>query len=117
MMMFSVSTAAEDFARPGLTVEDFVGCGVHLKLDNGWTISVQWGPGTYSSNHGDMSFDAWKRPAKDSLTAEIAAWKDEGEMIPWPEGDTVRGWQSWDEVQAVIDAAERDELPLAEALA
>lgn len=103
-------TAGADFGRPTAEVKRTRGAnGAHVKFANGWVVSVQWGPYTYLSNHDYLGPD-YPYPEMEALTAEIAAWKGDGEMIRWPNGDTVQGWQSWAEVQAVLDLAERDEL-------
>lgn len=69
--------------------------GFHMTFANGWTISVQFGSGNYSSNYKLRSFD---RPVDDisSNTAEIAAWKND----KWYdfENDTVCGYLNSDEI-------------------
>lgn len=110
MSMFSIETAIQDFARDGAEVvrPRAKANGVHVKFENGVTVSVQWGPCTYSSNHDSMDFES---PAPDATTAEVAVWKGGGEFLRWANGDSVQGWQSWDEVQAILDLAARDALP------
>lgn len=53
--------------------------GFHMTFDNGYTISVQWGIGTYSDNHLDMSFDFDK--IKPSKTAEIAVLDSNEDLV------------------------------------
>lgn len=103
-------TLHADFAHPNAEVQPTKGGnGVHVVFANGWVVSIQWGPGTYSSNHRAISLEfPW--PEMDASVAEIAAWHKDGSMITWPDGDTVQGWESWDEVQAVLDKAEAGEL-------
>lgn len=61
--------------------------GLHVQLDNGFIISIQYGPGTYSSHHGwllqnyidDPSWKlhiAWEDALdfSSSKTAEVAVW-------------------------------------------
>lgn len=104
-------SATADFGRPDAEVKPSRGGnGVHVKFPNGWTVSVQWGPGTYSTNHHPMQFE-YPPPEMDADVAEIAAWKGDGEMVRWWDGDTVQGWQSWGAVQAVLNLAARDALP------
>lgn len=108
---FSVKTAKRVFAGPDRTVEISKGShgpkrGCHVRFDNGWVVSIQWGPGNYISAR-DYDFDS---EAKDSLDAEVAAWKGEdGSMIEMPDGDTVAGWQSMDHVRAALEAAANDD--------
>lgn len=105
-------TLDADFQHPNATVEPSRGGnGVHIKFPNEWVVSVQWGPMTYSSNRDRYDYPA---PELDATTAEIAAWQGDTGMIEWPDGDTVQGWQSWDDVQRVLDAAENGALPLRE---
>lgn len=65
--------------------------GVHFTFPNGWTVSVQWGPGNYSDNHANMT--KFSEPADDSNTAEVWAWDKDDNADGEP-----RGWQSVDEV-------------------
>lgn len=66
--------------------------GFHMKFDNGWTISVQWGRNNYCEARGDTSKD-------DSKTAEIAFFDPDNKMHWMKEwGDQVVGWLKPDEV-------------------
>ncbi len=49
--------------------------GFSLRFENGWTISVQWGNGTYSSN---TTRTPTQPSIKTSRTAEVAAFNDGG---------------------------------------
>ena len=76
--------------------------GFHLKFDNSWQVSVQFGPGNYCGRWNDeygspKHSDTWV-----SINAEIAVWHDSnGEMIML-ERDVVRGYTTADEVAKVI---------------
>jgi hypothetical protein len=62
--------------------------GFHITFANGWTVSVQWGPGTYSDNYDKiLEFVKGDYPEKgwESQTAEVWAWKGE-EQEGHPEG-------------------------------
>jgi len=87
--------------------------GYHFKLANGWTVSVQFGPMTHSSNElhlealltslsdpGSVAFPDWSAEA---TTAEIAAITPSGSMYEFPDGSTEVGWQDVDEVMAFIE--------------
>lgn len=52
------------------------GKGVHLVFDNGCTLSIQFGPGSYSDNYDMPISEEGYRLAgrKGSATAEIAIW-------------------------------------------
>lgn len=80
--------------------------GFQLEFANGWTISVQWGPGNYTDGREAM---AWDAPAKSrrwtSKSAEIAIIDADGnfhrpEGKDW--GDDVAGWLSTDDVAEYI---------------
>lgn len=76
------------------------GSGFHITLENGFTVSVQWGPATYSDNHdklfsrGNTDYDEHNRQwgATGSTTAECAVWgPPDNAMIDHPmfDGDVV----------------------------
>lgn len=70
--------------------------GFQMTFANGWTVSVQWGGGTYSDNrYTDF------RSVTESPTAEIAAWDKEGKWYNFGD-DTVKGWCPADQVAAFI---------------
>lgn len=52
--------------------------GFQIQFSNGWTISVQFGPGNYCERQG-LDYDApLKERVWKSQTAEVAAWDSEG---------------------------------------
>jgi hypothetical protein len=68
------------------------GKGFHITFDNGYTVSVQFGPGNYCDNYNmDISTQSDEAGKIGSTTAECAVWKDNGDLIAMPEwgGDTV----------------------------
>ena len=71
------------------------GKGFHMTFKNGYTISVQFGTMNYCSNRS-MEYGAVAGPA--SETAEIAAWDTRGLDYVFPDGDTVKGWLTADDV-------------------
>ena len=63
--------------------------GFHMKFENGWTVSVQWGKNNYCDSGG--------------LTAEIAAWDSNRDWHYFEEvGNGVKGWATADEVADFI---------------
>lgn len=75
-----------------LTHEDKWSRGFHMKFDNGWTISVQWGMSNYCEARGDTSKD-------NSMTAEIAFFDPDHKMHYMPEWcDQVKGHCTTEEV-------------------
>lgn len=91
---------------PGFSISDQKG--FHITFSNGWTVSVQFGGGNYSENY-DLPIGHRSGPVPKSGTAEIAAWPNGGEMITLADGDTVAGWQTPEQVLALmVDVAGRD---------
>lgn len=84
------------------------GKGFHITFGNGWTVSVQFGPGNYGSNY-DMSFfpdpmEQYRQAGRIGATsAEIAAWPPGGQLIEWPEGDTVLRYKSPADLLAILN--------------
>jgi hypothetical protein len=79
------------------------GKGFHITFENGYSISVQFGPGNYSDNH-DMAIGAQDLEAGriGSTTAEIAIIGLDGQLEKRPGGDTVEGYVSPERVAEVI---------------
>lgn len=58
--------------------------GFHLTFANGYTVSVQIGAGSYTENY-DADFDEFRDKRKvESMDAECAVFKDDGELIYHP---------------------------------
>ena len=80
--------------------------GFHLRTDNGWVLSVQIGPRTYSDNYDLMVRlpGTVLPPLPGSTTAEIAAWHRGGGLVEWEDGDTIAGYVPCEQVFEVIGA-------------
>ncbi|MDO8641039.1 MAG: hypothetical protein Q7R33_05805 [Nitrosarchaeum sp.] len=79
--------------------------GFHLTFKNGWTASVQFGPGSYtSSHHDDWDWEAPKNTENgwESFDAEVAAWEREGPLISLGR-DTVKGWLNSNQVLSFLN--------------
>ena len=84
--------------------------GFAMTFENGYTISVQWGPGNYcaSKNQDGVRYSIRDNPftsehkTYESHTAEVAAWKPDGTWLRLGEHDDVVGWQNADEVAQYI---------------
>jgi len=77
--------------------------GFHITFENGWTVSVQFGGGTYSGNHdAPWPWDNAAIGENGSSTAECAAWPSNGEMQRLWGDDTVSNRSSPDEVCALL---------------
>ena len=77
------------------------GAGLHVEFPNGYTISVQWGPGSYSDNR-HMSSRAVPAGGWVSRCAEIAVYNPAHKMIPCCDYENVRGWQSKAQIRALL---------------
>ena len=90
------------------------GSGFHMKFENGYTISIQFGAGSYCQNHDrypDLNligtdninnimkeFD-YKLGNDGCIDAEIAIIKPDKELLKLPHSkETVKGYLSTDEV-------------------
>lgn len=80
--------------------------GFHIKFENGWTVSVQWGPHNYadnyySANYADIYYSAYDVTGLPSLVAEIAAWDADRNWYEF-EDDNVKGYVKPEEVAEFI---------------
>ncbi len=70
--------------------------GFHLTFENGYTVSVQFGPGNYCDNYDrDIGVDEKLSGEVGSNTAECAVWGRDSKMIKrdgW--SDTVNGYMT-----------------------
>lgn len=64
--------------------------GFHMTFENGWTVSVQWGEGTYSNHNKDNG-------RMTGRSAEVAAWDKNGTWYDFGT-DKVNGWLPPDKV-------------------
>lgn len=87
--------------------------GIGITFANGWTVSVQWGPGNYCANYvlngpARLEWDAPEKQAAkgecwDSPDAECAVIDPDGKFTPLPGwGDDVIGYMRADDVAKVI---------------
>lgn len=56
------------------------GGGFHIRFENGWTISVQFGDGTYSDNYLKITPEETRAACQSSTTAELAIIDPDGEL-------------------------------------
>ncbi len=72
------------------------GKGFHMTFANGYTVSVQFGHGNYCTNRYGNDGDK-------SANAEVAAWSAYvGERVKLGENHDVVGWQTPDQVLAIM---------------
>lgn len=68
--------------------------GFHITFENGYTVSVQFGPGNYADNYGASFRDAPPPRGWQSSTAETGVWGPDGTMLELrelPDGT----WERW----------------------
>ena len=80
--------------------------GMYMTFRNGFSISIQWHYGSYSSNRAagpysgteSMDVEQYKKDIRESSDAEIAVMDRQGEMVWLAKFDQVVGWLLPDEV-------------------
>lgn len=77
--------------------------GFQVKFDNGYTVSVQFGPGNYGSNYSLSMLDNMGKPMT-AATAETALIDPDGNFVAYKDGD-VQGYQSPADVLALMNYA------------
>lgn len=82
--------------------EHATGKGFQITFANGWTVSVQFGPGNYADNHGESFSDLGPKDGRKSSRAETAFIAPQGTLQPFPDGDTVQGYQTPEQVLALM---------------
>jgi hypothetical protein len=79
--------------------------GFQIKFDNGYTVSVQFGPGNYSSNYNLSMLDNINMPMT-ANTAETALLAPDGSFVAYKDND-VQGYQSTVDVLALLNYASK----------
>lgn len=85
--------------------------GFQINLENGWTVSVQFGIGSYCSNRSNTGNPFTDIPEfVECDNAEIAAWPTDdrrGNWYTFEDGEQVKGWQNPTKVIAFINLIAR----------
>ena len=79
--------------------------GFQITLDNGYMVSVQFGPGNYSSNYSLNMLANMDKP-QTALTAETALIAPEGHFVAY-KGDDVQGHQTANDVLELLNYASK----------
>ena len=86
--------------------------GFMLDFPNGWTASVQFGPGNYCENKNKDRWTNYSIEFMESNTAEVAAWRTESrgegsahlnEWYKFEDGQEVKGWQNTEAVMEFLN--------------
>lgn len=78
--------------------------GFKVTFANGYTISVQFGPLTYSDKRSEAEGAQYLDPHWSSQTAEVTIYNPKGvreDVFDW--GDSVIGYQSADQVRQIMN--------------
>ncbi len=76
--------------------------GFHIRFENGWTVSVQFGYGNYCTNYDLPREEIEKSRGANSHTAEIAAW-DINDVWHVTDGSAVSGYKTPTQVLEFIN--------------
>lgn len=77
--------------------------GFKITFDNGYTVSVQFGPGNYGSNYNLSMLDNIGKPMTAGL-AETALLDPDGSFVAYKDDD-VQGYQTPQDVLALLNYA------------
>lgn len=82
--------------------------GFHITFENGYTVSVQFGPGNYCDNYDcAIGWEDELCAARGSSNAECAVWAKDGIMVAYPDwgGNNVSNCSTPAEVLALMNWA------------
>lgn len=79
--------------------------GFQITFDNGYTVSVQFGPGNYGSNYS-LDFIANMNKPMTATTAETALIAPDGGFVTYKDDD-VQGHQTVNDVLALLNYASK----------
>jgi len=74
--------------------------GFQITFDNGYTVSVQFGPGNYSSNYNLSMLDNMGKPMT-ANSAETALMAADGSFVQYKDSD-VQGYQTPNDVLELL---------------
>ena len=77
--------------------------GFQITFDNGYTVSVQFGPGNYGSNYNLGFMENMNKPMT-ATTAETALIAPDGSFVAYKDDD-VQGYQTVTDVLALLNYA------------
>jgi hypothetical protein len=79
--------------------------GFQITFDNGYTVSVQFGPGNYSSNYNLSMLDNINKPMT-ANTVETALLAPNGDFVAYKDND-VQGYQNTVDVLELLNYASK----------
>lgn len=77
--------------------------GFQITFDNGYTVSVQFGPGNYGSNY-NLDFMANMNKPQSASVVETALIAPNGDFVPY-QGEDVQGYVNADSVLELLNYA------------
>lgn len=91
-------------SKPGFKITS--GKGFHITFANGYTVSVQFGPGNYCDNYGmRVGSEGQQAGEKGSSTAECAVWGSDNEFVERFDGQFVSNRSTPAEVLELLNWA------------
>lgn len=87
-------------SAPGFDITDRKG--FHITFENGYTVSVQFGPRSYCANESNEPYDPEAR-VDPCPNAEVAAWPLGGGMLPLSEDGSLLYCQTPAQVLALLN--------------
>ena len=73
-----------------------------LTFENGWTLSIVFGSGNYCANYdSDRRNQAFREACPN---AEVGAWNGDSGLLPWDDGDTVKGHVRAADLLTLVDS-------------
>lgn len=77
--------------------------GFQITFDNGYTVSVQFGPGNYGTNYNLSFVENMDKPMT-ATTAETALIAPDGSFVAYKDDD-VQGYQTVNDILALLNYA------------
>jgi hypothetical protein len=78
-----------------------IGYRYRVLLENGLTVSVVWGPATYSDNYHALVLSG-DPLVETPYSAELACWWPDGDLVAWADGDSVQEYVPADLFPVVV---------------
>jgi hypothetical protein len=109
LIAWAHSVHSYDFETPPLMGYTWHERGFHVRLENGFTLSTQWGTGNYCQNN----YLREEKPFNERcVDAEIAVFNIEDVLVNFIDGDNVQGWVpagAWFDIMGIIASLPTDD--------
>lgn len=78
-------------------------CQIMFYFQNGWSVSAVYGAATYSRNQSGERFAAEIEDRQFATAVEIAIFNPQQDMVPFKDGDTVKGFATVAELYQILE--------------